>query len=986
MKQRSWLTAILGLLFLWDAQLFSGEVVTKVEDKATTEILTPSLASRKVGKIRLANGLEAYLVSDPEATQSAAALAVEVGAWDDPEAHPGMAHFLEHMLFLGTTKYPKESEYSDYITQHAGRRNAYTTSDHTNYAFSVNHEAFPEALDRFSWFFKEPLFNPSGVEREMRAVHSEHAKNIEQDERRIYAVFREQANPYHPISRFQTGNLDTLSAISQDSLKEFYYNHYSANLMHLVVISSLGLEELETLVIESFKEVPTSNRQALVVDKPILSNQQIGKVTAIQPLKDMRSVSMVWELPSQFAHMLEARPDDLVSFVLGHEGEESLLAQLKREKLAEGLSSGGYPYGNNNFLFEIEVSLTRKGVKEVNQVIERTFQGIKRLQQGGIPDYLFKEMQAKAKVDYQYQSRSEPYYLAMSQARQLIREPLETFPEVTQIPQWHDPSGVNEVLGFLTPENCFVTTVAKEEFSEVSPDRKEKWMGVEYSTQQIPNMVIEKWAAADEHESIDIPAPNILMPENLPLLHTGETDESYPPKPTLISQTNKSLIYYKQDNRYLVPEVFWTFKIMTPEVDPFSAESLILTDLYVKAITEALNPFSYNAALAGIDYSISGAKDGITLTINGYSEKAHLLFQEILKTLKTVTPTQEQFNIYKDSIRRGYENFAKESPLTQGFETMRTILYREYITNAQKAKTIAKVSYRRFLNYRDKLYDKTFVEGMLYGNLNVKQASAVWRELDETLDSRPYPMKDHIQPEVVYLPESEGPYFLCRKVKQQGNALLLMLQSGGYSFKQRAAHQILSQAINEPFYTELRTKQQTGYIVFNSDDVIERQLYSFFGIQSHTHDVRDLLARFELMIESFLNDMGRKTLPEERFETIRQSLITKLEKPEENLASLGTVLNALAFEQDADFELINRRIAGLKALSYEEFFHFARAVHGRENRQRVAVMVQGKIESPDYLRYQQVRSTEKIKKSSSYVTRKEASAVLQDEASKKTGS
>ena len=59
--------------------------------------------------------LEAYLISDPGVHESAAALAVEAGSWQDPKEYPGMAHFLEHMLFMGTTAYPNESEYMHYI-------------------------------------------------------------------------------------------------------------------------------------------------------------------------------------------------------------------------------------------------------------------------------------------------------------------------------------------------------------------------------------------------------------------------------------------------------------------------------------------------------------------------------------------------------------------------------------------------------------------------------------------------------------------------------------------------------------------------------------------------------------------------------------------------------------------------------------------------------------------------------------------------------
>ena len=135
--------------------LFSEETNTyqEIEDSSTLHILTPSLSKRQTAKIQLKNGLKVYLVSDKNADQSACALAVNVGSWNDPKKYPGMAHFVEHMLFSGTHAYPKENDYDTYIQDHGGQTNAFTDDDRTCYMFSINNNYFLEALDRFSHFF-----------------------------------------------------------------------------------------------------------------------------------------------------------------------------------------------------------------------------------------------------------------------------------------------------------------------------------------------------------------------------------------------------------------------------------------------------------------------------------------------------------------------------------------------------------------------------------------------------------------------------------------------------------------------------------------------------------------------------------------------------------------------------------------------------------------------------------------------------------------
>ena len=82
--------------------------------------------NRSYRSLTLSNGLSALLISDPEADKSAASINVGVGSALDPLDFQGTAHFLEHMLFEGTSKYPDENEYMIFMSNNAGSNNAYT--------------------------------------------------------------------------------------------------------------------------------------------------------------------------------------------------------------------------------------------------------------------------------------------------------------------------------------------------------------------------------------------------------------------------------------------------------------------------------------------------------------------------------------------------------------------------------------------------------------------------------------------------------------------------------------------------------------------------------------------------------------------------------------------------------------------------------------------------------------------------------------------
>ena len=125
--------------------------------------------------------MRCLLIQDDKADKSCAALNVHVGAALDPKPFFGLAHFLEHMLFMGTEKYPSENEYAEFISNNGGYDNAWTNLTDTNYHFECSNEAFGEALDRFAQFFVCPLLGDSQTEREMKAVDSEYNMDLQSD-------------------------------------------------------------------------------------------------------------------------------------------------------------------------------------------------------------------------------------------------------------------------------------------------------------------------------------------------------------------------------------------------------------------------------------------------------------------------------------------------------------------------------------------------------------------------------------------------------------------------------------------------------------------------------------------------------------------------------------------------------------------------------------------------------------------------------------
>lgn len=923
---------------------------TPIQDKTTIPILSPQFSKRVISKIELPNGIQAILISDPNLEESGAAITVGAGSWDDPAGHPGLAHFLEHMLFLGTKKYPNEAEYRKHLQSNGGLYNAFTANNFTAYLFTVNTPAFPEALDRFSSFFTEPLFNPSGVAREINAIDQEYAKNLENDDVRTYFVYKILANPDHPEHRFNIGSNATLSNTKQEVLKAWFKENYSANNMHLIIYSSLPLDQLQEMAVNNFSGIPNINRS--VKNYGSFRDQGLSKkIVYVEPVKEVRTLSLIWELPVALTAPNASKPEKLICHILGHEGKNSLLAKLKEENLAEGIKCGSFPYFNNPLTLEIEVDLTDKGVENVYEVINRVHETIALLNKEGISEPLFNEIKQLKTIDYQYPERDNLFATLSRDAIRLSTEPLDGYPEFGQIPTEYSPEMVKQVLGEMTPDKTHYMVTAPEALTKIKSTGVEPWLQVHYSVQQIPADKLNQWQKPSSSSPINaLPESNPFVATELTLLFDMDENAKLVPEIQTLANDESGILYWAPDHQFGIPKISWSIELKSPHINIGNPKEAALADLTTKTVKDALIGLSYPADIAGLKYDIDAKDFGIRLTINGYSQHAPLLLSEIIAKLAKLSPTEDQFNTYKRSLLNDYQNEGKDLPVMQAMETFRDIIFKYASTPNEKVFALEGVTFAAFNEYTSKLFEQMFVEAILYGNLTEAQALETYKSIQATLNSKPYPLSEQPKQATLDLPSKEGPYYLLSTTKSQGNAALLAVETLAYSLEERAAQQILGQGVAEEFFNELRTKQQTGYIVQSWTDNLEEHLFTLFAVQSKSHDPQELLARFEQFLESYLQEITIE-FPEEKFRSIKEALITQLSTPQKSMRDMGTLLQQLAFRFDGKFNYLDERIKALQELSYERFIELAKVNLSRQNKKRLAILLSGNSpeQMPSYL-------------------------------------
>lgn len=920
-----------------------------IQDKNPLKIETPSLSNQITTKIRLKNGIEVYIISDPNAVKSAAALAVHSGSWDDPPEYPGMAHFCEHMLFMGSTKYPDENGFFKAVLDGGGTANAYTAPDRTVYMFSSNHDPFDSVLDIFAQFFISPLLRKECVKRELLAVDQEHAKNIENDNWREWFIFKETGNQNHPNAKFSTGTKETLSVIPIETLRNWYRLHYSANRMHLAIYTNQSPEKITNTISAMFSEIPNSNAPSLTFGK-MISTKQLGHITYIEPIQDRRRISFSWEMPREVTLDKTGKAAQIVAYSLNYKGDNSLFQLLRQEGLAEDLRAEIDAIGTGSSILSLNISLTKKGVMQLDTVISLTYGLINHLRETQIPSYIYNEFTTMAELGYTWQSREDEFALTSGAAHAMVDEPLATFPYHTTTMSSVKPALTQVVLNQMTPRNTTIFVAASKDLTKQTYDQQEKWMGTRYHVASIDENKLDEWSNIEVHPLVKGPLPNNYIPKNLALIHKTQGKEQFEPK--LISSDPKGVCYFLSDDYYLVPETTIQLGIKSPQITT-NISNIALTDLYLLHLYKSLSPVLDSANRAGLHISFFQNDLKLNIDISGYNEKTSILLSDVVTHLNTSTPSREDFELYKENLLSKYENASYQIPYFQACELMFSLFISNKPCGKDLYEALSQIRYEDFFTYSQRLFDTVYIEGMIVGNVSQPVATKMWKGVIDNIGISPYEKLHQSKINYLMLSPNKGPYTVNATSEMQGNAALLMLQIDHTSLDHIATQKILAQTLHEAFFDTLRTKQQTAYIAKCWPKEENDVLAFFLGVHSTTHYPAELLARFELFLEDFSNNL-ETNVPKERFLTIKESTITNLSKPPRNLDAKASELNFLAFEKNGDFNRRKNLITAVQLLSYEQFTTNSKNYLSRENTKRLAVLLTGSKSEKKSFAYQAV--------------------------------
>lgn len=919
-------------LFL--ALLTSLAAVTSIPDQNTLTIETPAFKERKVTKLQLDNGLQVLIVSDPLLDKSGAVLAVGSGSLAEPQTTPGLAHFLEHMLFMGTEKYPDENQYWDIITSNGGQTNAFTDNDRTAYMFSISNDAFLSVLDRFAQFFISPLFSPSGISREMHAVDQEYRRYVTSDDWRVMGLIQALSNPDSTLSRFTVGNLTTLAGVTQEQLKEWWKEYYSANRMRLVIYSPLPLDVLEKAVIDDFSAIASHPITEPTVLPAFLPTYE-GKKITVQSIQDARTLYIAFDLDKTSYNQLL-----LLEEALTDQSPQSLIRGLQEKGLASGISTvDGKAYNRLQLL--VMIDLTEKGQQQYEEVLKDFYGTLNYFKETGIPKAYFDQWQEAAKLRYSYQSPQDLFKKVMNEGMVILDEEMATYPMNTTLLTDYNPEKMRALLETLTADHSYIFLLTPDKIE----GETEQWFGAQYQVSDLPEDLLSTLALSQTE--VTLPTTNPYLPSSLALVDCSMN--------SLVPQRLKSEapFYWLCDNQFNLPKTTAILHIKPSKSGSLGVKSAVLRDFIVAATIYKLQPALFQASQAGLDISFEEKEGAFLLKATAFSESLPACLTTIAETFTNLSLSPLEFESIKSTLLQNYLRAVADEPFKQGLDLTKQLLSQAAVPYDKKAKVLQKLTLELFEKASLKLRKEVLVEGLIFGNTTEEEATSLATKFPSTS------VTDLYTP--AYFQETTGPILLEKEISQLGNFAGLIIEDGCFSLEKEAALAILTTGLNEPFFTELRTKQQTGYIVKNLSPSHLGTLTEIFIVQSTTYDPRELLSRFELFLEQV-------TIDEDRFNALKKSYLEDLKAPEKSPLDVAEKFDKMAFRLQGDFEWYNKRIAATEKLTYATFKDFYQGFLSRSNKQRIALLLKGQQQGERALRYKAVSNLAELQKTGQYVT------------------
>lgn len=871
---------------------------------------------RQYQAIKLDNGMTVLLVSDAQATKSLAALTLPVGSLENPTDQLGLAHYLEHMVLMGSKRYPQPDNLAEFLKKHGGSHNASTASYRTAFYLEVENDALQPAVDRLADAIAEPLLDPVNADRERHAVNAELTMARSRDGLRMAQVGAETLNPEHPSSRFSGGNLETLrdkpGSKLHDALTAFYHRYYSANLMKAVIYGNQPLPELQKIAAATFGRVANHHATVPDISVPVVTDKQKGIIIHYVPAQPRKQLKIEFRIDNN-SDKFRSKTDTLIGYLIGNRSKNTLSDWLQNQGLADSISAGADPViDRNGGVFSIAISLTDKGQANRDEVIAAVFSYLNQLRTEGIDKRYFDEVAHVLDLDFRYPSITRDMDYIEWLVDTMLRVPVADTLVAPYIADDYDAQAIGARLDGMTPENARIWFISPKE-----PHNKTAYfVDAPYQVDKISAQRFKDWQVESDKIKLSLPVLNPYIPDDFSLI---KADKAYARPQELMNQQGLRVFYMPSQYYADEPKANITLALRN-KAAMSTAQNQVMFALNDYLAGVALDELSSQASVGGISFSTS-EDDGVTFSATGFTQRLPKLMSQLLKGYTSFTPTQAQLEQAKSWYMERLDAADKGKAFELAIQPAQLLSQLPYTQRSERRKLVATISLQQLMDYRKMLLEQSAPELMVVGNMTPDAVRSLATEVKTQLNCEGHEWwhSEHVtitKPTLANLQEAGS---------STDSALAAVYVPVGFEeYQSMASSAMLSQIIQPWFYNQLRTEEQLGYAVFAFQMPVGRQWGIGFLLQSNVKQPAFLLSRFKAFYptaEKRLREMSKAD-----FAQYQAAMINELKQRPQTLDE-----EAGRFSKDFDrenykFDTREKVIAQIQALtpqSVADFFHQA---------------------------------------------------------------
>lgn len=798
----------------------------------------------------LNNGIKYTIINDKNIDYSCVACCVGVGSKEDPRDFQGLAHFLEHMLFLGSKKYPDAGYFNEYITKNGGFSNAYTSFFETNYYYKINNDSLEESIDIFSRFFIDPLFDKNFIDREINAIESEHSKNINDDFWLFRQIIFNLAKPDSDINTFSTGNIETLKKDNlRNEMIEFFEKYYTSDNISITILSSFNIDKIEKLVISIFNQIKKTKNNITIKNE--IKYDIKNKEYQLFPINGNDDCKIIYFFDINYNQYYKL--DKTIEII------DQIINDFNEDGINHYLKSNGYIHSLHGFIndegvYFIVIDINKeKGdikntIKFINGKIKNFLNNLLNYDLNKIYDYHIK----KYDINYNYGGKEDGIDLVQEVCVNMLNYDIQNFYNGNKIVLQKKLEKFTETIKKINFTNANILYYYNKDLG-IDKKLRDKYYNATYGNLKETFIVNEndiiKFKIVDSNKYYSIkPSFNYNLDKyEIPTLY--EKRKWY----GAVSRYNEYSVIGKLvfSNNSLFNDI----------------ENYISTLISIKIINYYLTLKYSNVMDIGFvaSFGFNSKMSAIILSIFGLNDKYNEFFNDVIKYIPTIKPTEDIIDNNILSVINHYDNIKTLGPWRYFNYILELITNKNYYSHDAILESLKNKNYTNIVQKRINniiKFNNLSLYSIFYGNINFSNLP----NTNIFLKNYNY---ERVKLQPLNLIRSNN--FKKLNPNEKNNMVVYSFFCCDFNPNKIVKLFVLYNILENEAYTELRTKQQLGYHVGANITVMLNNYYLLLKVQSE-NEIDFIKDKMNNFIDYFKSYFIKLMSNEENLQKIKKSV------------------------------------------------------------------------------------------------------------------